>query len=82
MEPTNNSAERALRKAVIWRKISYGTQSKTGSRFVERILSAVETCRQQERNPLDYLQLAVTAHRTGLPAPSLLPVEQILLLTP
>ena len=70
VEPTNNSAERALRKAVIWRKISYGTQSKTGSRFVERILSAVETCRQQERNPLDYLQLAVTAHRTGLPAPS------------
>lgn len=82
VEPTNNSAERALRKAVIWRKISYGTQSKAGSRFVERILSVVETCRQQERNPLDFLQLAVTAYRTGLPTPSLLPVEQILLLTP
>ena len=73
VEPTNNSAERALRKAVIWRKISYGTQSDAGSRFVERILTVVETCRQQDRNPLDYLRYAVIAHRTGMAIPSLLP---------
>ena len=54
IEPTNNAAERALRQAVIWRRTSYGTQSDAGSRFVERILTVVETCRQQGRNPLDY----------------------------
>lgn len=73
VEPTNNSAERALRKAVIWRKVSYGTQSRAGGHFVERILSTVETCRQQQRNPLDYIRQAVIAHRSGQPAPSLLP---------
>lgn len=73
VEPTNNSAERALRTAVIWRGISYGTQSEAGSRFVERILTVAETCRQQGRNPLDYLRAAVLAHRQGRSAPSLLP---------
>lgn len=82
VEPTNNSAERALRKAVIWRRISYGTQSDTGSLFVERILTVVETCRQQDRNPLDYLRHVVAAHRTGQPVPSLLPVDQVMYLTP
>lgn len=82
VEPTNNSAERALRKAVIWRRISYGTQSDAGSQFVERILTVVETCRQQDRNPLDYLRHAIIAHRTGLPAPSLLPNDQVVYLTP
>ncbi len=82
VEPTNNSAERALRKAVIWRRISYGTQSDAGSLFVERILTVVETCRQQDRNPLDYLRHAIIAHRTGKPVPSLLPNDQTLRDTP
>lgn len=73
VEPTNNSAERALRQAVIWRGISYGTQSEAGSLFVGRILTVVETCRQQEQNPLDYLRHAISAHRRGLPVPSLIP---------
>jgi transposase len=75
VEPTNNSAERALRSAVIWRGISHGTQNEAGSRFVERILTVTETCRQQGRNPLHYVRQAVIAHRSGLPFPSLLPVE-------
>lgn len=82
VEPTNNSAERALRKAVIWRAISHGTQSEAGSRFVERILSVVETCRQQERNPLDYLRQAIVAYQAGQPVPSLLPAVQVLSHTP
>ena len=82
VEPTNNSAERALRKAVIWRGISHGTHSETGSRFVERILSVVETCRQQERNPLDYIRQAIVAHRLGQPVPSLLPAVQVVSCTP
>src|SRR5215471_10122019 len=55
VEPTNNAAERALRHAVLWRKGSGGTDSQRGSRFVERILSVRETCRQQGRGLLAYL---------------------------
>jgi len=46
VEPTNNASERALRHAVIWRKLSFGTQSAAGSRFVETMVTVVETCRQ------------------------------------
>ena len=46
VEPTNNAGERALRHAVIWRKLSFGTQSAAGSRFVETMLTVIETCRQ------------------------------------
>jgi len=55
IEPTNNAAERALRHAVLWRKSSGGTASEWGSRFVERVLSVVATCRQQGRNVLEFL---------------------------
>jgi len=74
LEPTNNSAERALRHSVIWRRTSHGTQSDHGSRFVERILTVVETCRQQQRPVFDFLRQALMAYRAGQPAPSLLPV--------
>ena len=73
VEPTNNVSERALRPAVIWRKLSFGTKSAKGSRFVETILTVVETCRQQSRNSFDYLTSAMHAHLAGQSAPSLLP---------
>ncbi|HLL02055.1 MAG TPA: IS66 family transposase [Myxococcaceae bacterium] len=73
VEPTNNLAERDLRHAVIWRKTSFGTQSEDGSRFVERILTAVMSLRKQERNVLDFLTAALEAQLHGTPAPSLLP---------
>lgn len=68
VEPTNNAAERALRPAVLWRRKSFGTQSATGNEFVERILTAVTTLRQQKRNVLDWLTNACTA-ALGTPAP-------------
>lgn len=55
VEPTNNAAERGLRRAVVWRRKSFGTQSEVGSRFVERILTVVTTLRQQGRSVLEYL---------------------------
>lgn len=73
IEPTNNAAERALRHAVQWRKTSYGTESTTGSHFVENILTAVATCRQQDRHVLDYLTRCCQAFYAGTVAPSLLP---------
>jgi len=75
LEPTNNSAERALRHPVLWRRNSHGTQSDEGSRFVERILTVVETCRQQQRPVFDFARDALLAYRTGQPAPSLLPTR-------
>lgn len=73
VEPTNNVSERALRHAVIWRKLSFGTQSAHGSRFVATILTVVETCRQQSRNVFEYLTTAMEAHFANQSAPSLLP---------
>ena len=73
VEPTNNASERALRHAVIWRKLSFGTQSAHGSRFVATILTVVETCRQQSRSVFDYLTTAMEAHFAHESAPSLLP---------
>jgi transposase len=65
VEPTNNDAERALRHAVIWRKLSFGTQSVAGSRFVETMLTVLETCRQQQTNAFAYVTQAVEAHMAG-----------------
>jgi transposase len=72
VEPTNNAAEQALRQAVIWRKLSFGTQSAEGSRFVERLLTVLETCRRQQRNVFTWLVDAVEARFAGKTAPSLL----------
>ena len=74
VEPTNNAAERPLRRAVLWRRRSFGTQSEEGSQFVERILTAVTTLRQQRRDILDYLTAACAAAICKQSAPSLLPL--------
>jgi transposase len=73
VEPTNNAGERSLRHAVIWRKLSFGTQSAAGSRFVETMLTVIETCRQQRRNVFAFVANAIEAHLAHQPAPSLLP---------
>lgn len=72
VEPTNNASERSLRHAVIWRKLSFGTQSDSGSRFVETLLSVIETCRQQGRNVFAFVTETVQTHFSGNPAPTLL----------
>jgi transposase len=73
VEPTNNAAERAVRHAVCWRKTSGGTDGASGSRFVERVLTVVASCRQQNRDVLAVPTEAVLASRTGTTPPSLLP---------
>jgi transposase len=69
---SNNAAERALRHAVCWRKTSYGTDSVGGSRFVERVLTVVTSCRQQGRNVVEYLTACCRTRRDGTEPPSLL----------
>jgi transposase len=69
--PTNNHAERGLRSAVIYRKLSLGTQSQQGERRIERLLSTHTTCRLQHRSLFAYLTDAITAHARGHPPPLL-----------
>lgn len=72
VEPTNNHAERVLRMGVLWRKNAFGSQSESGCRFVERMLTVVQTLRLQKRSVLTFLEESVIAHRLGAPAPALL----------
>ena len=71
VEPTNNHAERALRGAVIYRELSFGSQSEEGERRIGRLLSAHTTCRLQHRSLFVYLTDALTAHARSDPVPLL-----------
>jgi transposase len=72
VEPTNNHAERMLRPAVLWRKNSFGSQSRGGCIFTERILTTVATLRLQGRNVLEYLCRCIESHRAGQRLPKLI----------
>ena len=74
VEPTNNEAERCVRKAVLWRKGSFGVWSDRGARYVERMLTVAGTCNNQGRQVYGYLRDAISAYQRGQKAPSLLPV--------
>ena len=71
VEPTNNAAERALRKSVLWKKRSFGVESERGARYVEAMLSIGATCQCNGLNVVDYLRQLMTAHRLGLPTPDI-----------
>jgi transposase len=72
IEPTNNHAERMLRPAVMWRKQSLGSHSLDGCRFVERVLTALQTLRLTGRSAMDYFEQAIHALRHGLSPPKLI----------
>jgi transposase len=65
VEPTNNRAERALRFAVLWRKIMQGSYNEKGDRWVERMLSLRETCRLRGTPTFPILVDAVTCYFKG-----------------
>jgi transposase len=74
VEPTNNIAEQVIRRIVIWRKTSFGTQSAAGTLYLERIMTVVATCKLQKKNVLAFVTDAIRAYLSGTQAPSLLPV--------
>ncbi len=76
VEPTNNSAEQGVRAPVMWRRICQGNKTEKGARVTERLLTILHSCIKQGKNPVDFLTEAITSHRKGLPAPSLLPVDE------
>jgi len=69
--PTNNHAERSLRGAVIYRKLSLGSQSQQGEQRTARLLSASITCRLQHQSLHTYTTNLLTAHARGDPTPQL-----------
>lgn len=73
VEPTNNSAERALRTGVQWRKICFGNRSAAGELATARLLTVAETCELQQVNTLTYLAAAIAYHRRRQPVTSLSP---------
>ena len=73
VDPTNNSAERALRTGVQWRKICFGNRSAKGELATARLLTVAETCDLQRLNILAYLSAAIACHRSRQQAASLLP---------
>ena len=76
VDPTNNVAERVLRTAVQWRKISFGTRSRNGEIATARLLTVAQTCKRQQRHVLSYLTDAVRCHRSHAIVPPLLPQQR------
>jgi len=68
--PTNNAAERSMRKADLWRKMSLGADSEGGCRFVERMLTVAGTARKRSIDLLDWHTRALQARVEGIPAPA------------
>jgi transposase len=73
VEPTNNHAERVLRRGVLWRKNCFGCANDRGARYVERMLTVAQSLRLQGRPVLDFLVKSFEAHRHGSQTPSILP---------
>lgn len=71
VEPTNNRAERGLRHAVIYRKLSQGSRCEQGALATERLLSAAISCRLQQRSLFAYLTDVTQASIRGQPPPAL-----------
>jgi transposase len=72
VEPTNNLAEQAIRFVVIDRRVTQGTRSPAGRRWLERIWTAIATCTQQGKSVFEFLNHSVHALFRGATPPSLL----------
>lgn len=77
VEPTNNHAERELRRFVLWRKRSFGAQSERGHLFAERVMTVAHTARKQGKNVLAFLTACCKAQLSATAAPSLLAAESV-----
>lgn len=72
VDPTNNHAERELRRLVMWRRRCFGSQSERGDRFVERMMTVSHTLRKQGRRVLSFLQESFVAMLSKAPPPLLI----------
>lgn len=74
VDPTNNHAERALRPFVLWRKVSYGSQSQRGCLFAQRVMTVIHSLRLQRRSILGFLLAACDPAQ--LQVPTLIPSDR------
>ena len=72
IQPTNNSAEQAMRFVVMDRHMTQGTRSQRGRDFCERLWTVIATCSLQKRSAYHWIHAAIRAHFNGHPVPSLL----------
>lgn len=70
VEPTNNLAERELRPAVIFRKLTGGSQSEWGMRYIERVMTVICTLKKRSVNIFKYLTDCFDAEIRDGPIPS------------
>jgi len=75
IEPTNNHAEQQIRPAVIWRKISFGSQSPLGSQFIAHLSTVIATAKKQSINVWDFLQRIILATMNQQHIPSLVSIN-------
>jgi transposase len=71
---TNNYAERQQRSHVIWRKISFFSQSFRGEQFRPMILTVLKTAEQLQVNPVELLREAFEQGLRGGPITVRLPL--------
>ena len=71
---TNNTAERALRPYVLWRKISFFSQSYRGDQFRPMILSIIETAKRLNLSTYQLLRAICTQGLRGAPVTVKLPL--------
>jgi transposase len=69
---TNNAAEQVIRAIVLDRKVTQGSRSEWGKRWMERFWSIVTTCTQQGKPVIGFLYDCVYSGLNNLPSPSLL----------
>jgi transposase len=72
IDPTNNTAEQAIRFVVIDRRITQGTRGENGRKWSERIWTVIATCTQQGQSVFGFMKKAVENWLNGKEAPSLL----------
>lgn len=65
VEGTNNAAERAIRPAVVARKISGGSRSENGARATAILMSVLRTAAQQEEPLLETIKTLLIANWAG-----------------
>ncbi len=73
IEPTNNLAEQAIRFVVIDRKVTQGTRSEKGQRWLERIWTVIATCAQTGQSVFAFLNESLSAFFSGQATPTLVP---------
>lgn len=73
---TNNLAERALRPYVIWRKLSFASQSYRGDQFRPLVLSVIETAKRLNMSTSRLFREVCTLGLSGQPITTRLPLPE------